>query len=225
MNPNSVKNEKESRAFRARYSIAMAMKNRMGTTSVPNITVRQICEEGGISRQTFYRYFPDKYAIINWYFDQLLEESFNRMGQGRTVYDGLCRKFEFIREERLFFTAAFQYDSQNNLREHDFEKIYAFYVNLIRTQYLALDLTGSVVRVPSVEDPENEKRFISIDGQHISEDVLALLEMYCQASVYMTVRWVLSGMSRSPESLAKLMIAALPGRLKAVFQKLHILEQ
>ena len=35
----------------------------------------------------------DKYDLINWYFDKLLVKSFEHMGQGKTVYDALVKKF------------------------------------------------------------------------------------------------------------------------------------
>ena len=37
----------------------------MKTTPVEEITVRQICEICGVTRQTFYRNFLDKYDLIN----------------------------------------------------------------------------------------------------------------------------------------------------------------
>ena len=53
------------------------------------------------------------------------------MGEGTTVYDGLVKKFEYLKEEHLFFAAAFRSDDQNSLKEHDFELILEFYSNLI----------------------------------------------------------------------------------------------
>ena len=106
-----------------KYRLAEAMKTCMKTTSVDDITIRQIVEVCGVTRQTFYRNFLDKYDLINWYFDKLLLKSFEHMGEGTTVYDGLVKKFEYLKEEHLFFAAAFRSDDQNSLKEHDFELI------------------------------------------------------------------------------------------------------
>ena len=43
-----------------KYKLAEAMKTCMKTTSVENITVKQIVETAGVSRQSFYRNFIDK---------------------------------------------------------------------------------------------------------------------------------------------------------------------
>ena len=116
---------------RTKYELADAMKRCMKTAPVEKITVKEIVEACGVTRQTFYRNFQDKYDLINWYFDKLLTKSFEHMGRGKTVYDALVKKFTYIQEEQTFFAAAFRYDEQNSLRQHDFELILEFYENLI----------------------------------------------------------------------------------------------
>ena len=137
---------------KTKYRLAAAMKECMKTTPVDAITVRQITEHCGVTRQTFYRNFLDKYDLINWYFDKLLARSFEHMGRGTTVLDSLEKKFTYIQEEKAFFAAAFRYDRQNSLREHDFKLILAFYENLIREKLEEM----------CQDSPMNEKLEISI---------------------------------------------------------------
>ena len=47
---------------KTKYKLARAMKECMKVTSVENITVKQITEKCGLTRQTFYRSFLDKYT-------------------------------------------------------------------------------------------------------------------------------------------------------------------
>ena len=110
-----------------RYRLAQSMAECMRTTPVESITIRQIVDKCGVTRQTFYRNFIDKYDLINWYFEKLLDKSFEHMGRGKTVFEGLERKFTYIRDEQVFFAAAFKYDNQNSLREHDYQLILQFY--------------------------------------------------------------------------------------------------
>ena len=180
---------------KTKYRLARAMKECMQTTPVENITVKQITENCGVTRQTFYRNFMDKFDLINWYFDKLLAKSFEHMGRGKTVYDALVKKFTYIQEEQTFFAAAFRYDEQNSLRQHDFELILQFYENLIREK------TG---KVPG-------------------ENVHYLLEMYCQSSIYMTVKWVTGGVTCTPEELASIIVDGMPEKLAEIFARLEIL--
>jgi len=180
---------------RTKYKLAASIKECMKTTPVDRITVKDIVEGSGLTRQTFYRNFKDKYDLINWYFDKLLAKSFEYMGMGKTVYDALVKKFTYIQEEHVFFAAAFKYDSQNSLRQHDFELILDFYENLIREK------TG---RIPD-------------------ETIHCILEMYCHSSIYMTVKWVLGELECAPEGLAKILVDGMPGKLSELFEKLEIL--
>ena len=116
---DSAEKKADSRQEKMKYRLAAAMKKCMERMPVEKVTVKEIVEECGTTRQTFYRHFLDKYDLINWYFDKILSESFKHMGTGETVYESLVRKFRFIEHERLFFDAAFRYDDQNSLRDHD----------------------------------------------------------------------------------------------------------
>ena len=68
-----------------KYRLAKAMEECMRTQSVEAVTVTNIAEKCGVTRQTFYRNFLDKYDLINWYFGKLLTRSFEHMGSGRTI--------------------------------------------------------------------------------------------------------------------------------------------
>lgn len=182
----TISNKSEKTKFR----LAQSMKECMKTTSVDNITVKQITEQCGLTRQTFYRNFLDKFDLINWYFDILLNKSFEHMGMGKTIYEALEKKFTYIQEEHAFFAAAFRYDSQNSLRQHDFELILSFYENLIKEK------TGKL--------PEKKIHF--------------LLEMYCQGSIYMTVQWVLGEIQITPQELASLLVEAMPNQVAKLLQ-------
>ena len=103
---------------KTKYRLAAAMKECMKTTPVDAITVRQITERCGVTRQTFYRNFLDKYDLINWYFDKLLARSFEHMGRGTTVLDSLEKKFTYIQEEKAFFAAIFRMLIHDYLADH-----------------------------------------------------------------------------------------------------------
>lgn len=178
-----------------KFALAEACKQCMQKTPIENITVKQICDQSHLSRQTFYRCFLDKYDLINWYFDHLLIESFSKMGSGKTIQEGLILKFRYIQQEYVFFRAAFSNDSQNNLQQHDFDMIFEFYQNLITNK-----------------------------GVTCSQEILDILEMYCWASIYMTVKWVMQEMPKSPEELTVTMITAMPKDLSDLFKKLKILK-
>ena len=184
-----------SRQEKTKYKLAASMKECMKSEPVDKITVKNIVEGCGVARQTFYRNFLDKYDLINWYFDKLVLESFEQIGMGHTVGESLTRKFEFILGEKVFFTEAFRSDDRNSLKEHDFELILQFYKDLLARK----------------------------DSKPLDQELQFLLEMYCQGSVYMTVKWVLGGMKDTPKEMSDKLVEAMPPKLAAVFQRLRLL--
>ena len=187
--------DERNKQEKTRYTLAASMKECMKSAPVDKITVKEIVEGCGVTRQTFYRNFLDKYDLINWYFDKLVLQSFEQIGMGHTVGESLTQKFEFIVNEKVFFTEAFRSDDRNSLKEHDFELILQFYTDLLARK----------------------------DSRALDQELHFLLEMYCQGSVYMTVKWVLGGMNDSPQDMSAKLVDAMPPKLANVFERLKLL--
>ena len=187
--------EHSSKSERTKYRLADSIKECMKTTAVDRITVQNIVDGCGMTRQTFYRNFKDKYDLINWYFDKLVLQAFAQIGTDRTVRESLEEKFQFIQKERVFFTEAFRSDDYNSLKEHDFELIMGFYTDLIMKK----------------------------TKKTLEEDIQFLLEMYCRGSVYMTVKWVLGGMKQTAAELAASLVDAMPPKLAEMFAQAGLL--
>lgn len=179
---------------RARDKLARAIKEEMEHTSLDKITVTQIVERAGVTRQTFYRNFKDKYDLVNWHFEQLAQRSFKQMGVSLTLREGLIQKFEFLKGERTFFTQAFRSNDCNSVVAYDYQCILEFYGNILRKK---------------------------LGCRELPADVAFLLQMYCSGSIRMTVDWVTGGMERPIPELVDLLIEAMPDRLYALLSDLQ----
>lgn len=178
---------------KTKYRFADSIKELMNNTPLDKITVKDIVEGCGLTRQTFYRNFQDKYDLVNWYFEKLAEKSFKKMGSELTLREGLIKKLSFIQEEHVFFSQAFQSHDHNSLIAYDYDSIFEFYENVIRKK----------------------------TGGPLSEDICFLLEMYCQGSVNMTVDWVTGGMKLPVEKIVDLLLEAMPRRLEELLVDLE----
>ena len=47
-------------------ALSQGMKSLMSEMKFEDITVADICKAGAVSRRSFYRYFQDKYALLNY---------------------------------------------------------------------------------------------------------------------------------------------------------------
>lgn len=180
---------------KTKYKLAASVKECMKNTPVDKITVKDIVEGAGVARQTFYRNFLDKYDLINWYFDRLVLACFEEIGVSHTVEESLTQKLMFIQEEKSFFMGAFRSEDHNSLKEHDFELILRFYQDLIARK----------------------------SSRPLEKDIQFLLEMYCQGSVYMTVKWIMGGMRERPDEMARKLVEAMPPKLESVFRELGLM--
>ena len=147
-----------------KYIFAQAIKDLIKVVPLDKIAVTDIVTRSGMTRQTFYRYFKDKYDLVNWYFEKLVLQSFRQMGNGCSLQEALQLKFAFINSEHSFFKEAFKSNDYNNLVNYDFNCIYEFYKGII------------------------EKNL----NHSVDDDLDFLLKMYCKGSIDMTVDWVLN---------------------------------
>lgn len=60
-------------------------------------------------------------------------------------------------------------------------------------------------------------------GRKITEHMRFLLEMYCQGSIYMTVKWVLGGLKMTSREMAALLVDAMPEPVRRLFGQLKLL--
>ena len=180
-------NENTKQRFVAALTALMAAK------PLDKITVKEIVEKSGKTRQTFYRCFQDKYDLVNWHFERLAEKSFLQMGVRLALREGLEEKFRFIKNEQVFFAAAFQSEDYNSLVAYDYECIMRFYTNIIE---------------------KKTKRPLDADTRF-------LLDMYCRGSISMTAQWARRNMDLPPEKMADLLIQALPEPLEELLSDLQ----
>ena len=173
-----------------KYRLAEAIKTLMETEPLDKITVRDIVESAHTTRQSFYRHFQDKYDLVNWYFERLAQKSFKLMGVQYTLREGLLKKFEFIRQEKTFFSQAFRSQDYISLMHYDYQCILDFYTKWIEQK----------------------------TQQPLTPQIQFLLEMYCRGSMQMTVKWVIQGAKESPETIVDLLIDAQPEKLRAMLR-------
>lgn len=176
-----------------RYVFAQSIKDLMYKQALDKITVTDIVRHSGLTRQTFYRYFKDKYDLVNWYFERLADKSFLQIGNSETLQEGLTKKFTFILNDKVFFSEAFKSKDYNNVENYDYNCILQFYTQII------------------------EKK----TGGKIPEDIQFLLEMYCHGSITMTVEWAVGGMKMAPTEMADILIDALPPKLEQYLSDLQ----
>lgn len=79
-------NTKETSADKTKYRLAEAAKKCMAASGTDAMTVTQIVQTCGVTRQTFYRNFQDKYDLILDFYTQLIRRKTGRQPEENILF-------------------------------------------------------------------------------------------------------------------------------------------
>lgn len=82
--------------------------------SVSSMSVRDICAEAKISRQTFYRHFLDKYDALSWFNQRQFEEIEAHVGKDMLWHDAAMCMLVHTYDNRRFYAIALDDDKDVN---------------------------------------------------------------------------------------------------------------
>lgn len=176
--------------------LSQALAKCLETTSVEKLSVRQITEMAGVSRQTFYKKYVDKYDLINQNFYNILEETYSKIGDEYSLRAFFMHKYSILAEHRLMLQSAMSSRDYNSLAAFTHHRSYEFY----KEKYKARGLV-------------------------ITEREDQLLDIYCYTIVYIIGKWIQARFSYTPEAMAELLIDAIPEGLTTFFTQLSSLSQ
>lgn len=104
-------------------ALANSLKQLMRSKTLDKISTDEICQKAEVSRRSFYRHFPDKYALLDWiyYQDFLINREHPKEWCIWDYYPSIC---ENLYEDREFYRHAFQLTGQNSFRQFCYEQLY-----------------------------------------------------------------------------------------------------
>ncbi len=117
-----------SQAYATKKLLGASLKALMREKPFQKITVEDILERAEVSRRTFYRHFPDKYALLGWiYNDEFCQ--YVEVRPDKTIWDyypDICRH---LYNDRAFFAKAFAFGGQNSFRDFCIGKLHPLIMN------------------------------------------------------------------------------------------------
>lgn len=172
---------------------AASLMELLSKMPLTKINVKDIVENCDLSRQTFYRYFKDKYDLINWCLKREMDQLNEELEKDPTAYLQITiRLLNMIKSQKNFYISAFKMSGQNAMVD--------FFIN-----YSAR--FGIEYFYPQVHDEKSWEK-------------LAFAFRYtAYGSVYSIINWALTGMKESPENLANLMADAMPPEVRQMYDR------
>ena len=169
---------------RTEMDILLALNRLIARMDMEKITTEKIVEEAKISRATFYRYFKDKYDVLNRNYKELLDGCLRQCGGYRELFTLLYRH---AREEWSDFHRAFSTTGVNS-----FENYISRYSRSV------------------VEQITSENR----DGQGLTSKEQLQLDVFCRGISDMYKKWTLGQYDLDADSAADALLAMMPATLR-----------
>lgn len=169
--------------------LAESLEQLLKTRKIDSITVSDISQEAGISRTTFYRYFSDKFELMNWAYTCYMDELSNKYRHIQCYYRLMLDQTRFFESRKDFFNKTIGYDGQNS---------FFFHFTMNMEEYLSRNLKLLL-----------NHELTARDGY--------IIRGYA-AGVYKIIsEWILSGCVQSPQYITELVIEMMPESLRKNF--------
>ncbi|NLJ18502.1 dihydroxyacetone kinase transcriptional activator DhaS [Globicatella sulfidifaciens] len=98
--------------------IALSLKRLMMATPFEKISIVEIMENANIRRQTFYSHFLDKYDLVEWIFQNELNEQIYDNLDYVSAENLLAQLAYFLESNQEFYEKVFEFNGQNNFQHY-----------------------------------------------------------------------------------------------------------
>lgn len=172
-------------------AIADRMKKLMEGKPLAKISVGDIVNACGITRNSFYYHFKDKYHLVNWiFYTEIIQalQGFEKEENASSwdLIETICR---FFYDNRIFYQNALSVSGQNSFIE---------YFNEVLQGWVKAEATGLYV------EDEDQDFFASF---------------FSYAFVSVVSRWLLEGARTPPDKFAQLIKKATTGMALQLIEK------
>lgn len=176
--------------FRAKWRIAQAFVQVIEDgLEFDKITVKEITEACGVSRQTFYNHFVDKFALVDWINSRINAFTVDRIGIDITWETAISKRLEIFSSRAKYFGQIFKAEEYYQYTATEAELVHEYY----------------------------ERNIQRITGRQLTEMESYLLKLYAEGSVKTTTSWLENNDDKSVSFLVDVLLHSLPDFAKRVF--------
>lgn len=168
-------------------ALAASLIKLLSQKPLDKVTVKDIIEDCGVNRQTFYYHFKDIYDLVEW---SCIEDA-SRALQGKKTYDtwqeGLQQIFEAVLENKPFILNVYRSVKREQVENYLYSLTYQLIEGVVEEQSENLMVT------------EEQKKFIA--------------DFYKYSFVGVMLDWIKRGMKEAPEEIANMVCVTMHGNV------------
>lgn len=102
------------------------------------ITIKMITDGANVIRPTFYNYFQDKYAVIEWLLDEEIFKNMETLINAEMESEALKLLLKKIEADKLYYQKLFQIIGQNSFEEMLTARICSVIMHMLKRHSLKL---------------------------------------------------------------------------------------
>lgn len=177
-------------------ALAASLKKLLEKTTLGKITVKEIVEECGVNRQTFYYHFQDISALLEWIYSTETTEAIANNKTYATWQQGFLETFRYIKQNQAWVVNSYHSLSREHLERYLYNVVYKLMIDVVNEQ---------------------------AQGMHVSEkDKTFIANFYKYAFVGLMLEWIRTGMKEQPEDIVDQLSKLITGD---ILKALHNFEQ
>jgi probable dihydroxyacetone kinase regulator len=174
-------------------ALAASLKRLMKDAPLARISVKDIVEDCGLNRQTFYYHFRDKYGLVNWIYRTEAMEGIADARDYAHWTEGIARVFSYLLENRDFYVKALGASGPGEFDRYLFEATHDLVMGVVDEVASGLDV--------------------------LEADRLFIADFYDFAFVGIAVRWIKGGMNGSPLEITERIGDIVEGSMRRALEK------
>ncbi len=164
-----------------KQKIADSFETLLTSKNFDDITVMNIVEASGISKATFYRYFKDKYDILDYGVKNSIDSFFEPYLKGNSLQTVHYDFQEYLYSKKEFFYKAMKTEGPNSFEN-----------SLI---HASVDLFYKIFELKSV---------------NVTNEITDITNLYCHGAVSYLRKWIIGGFKEPPEYVSKITYESIP---------------
>jgi Transcriptional regulator len=183
----------EITSLMTKKALASSLKKIMEQKPLGKISVREIIEDCGVNRKTFYYHFQDIYDLLKWVFEEEAIEIVKQYDLIIDYQDAIRFVLDYVEENKLICNSAFDALGRDELK-----------------RFFQKDFLSVIENI--VEQLSN--------GMNIPDDYKAfLINFYTEALASLLIDWIRNKDNRDKQKMIKYVSLTLYGSIKQILEK------
>ena len=173
--------------------LADALKKKMKTKALDKITIKEISDECGLNRQTFYYHFPDIYGLVEWMFQQDADKLIRKYNNIDVWEQGFMELLYYIKENSVICICTLNSLARDKLEHFVYTDIHQLILGI-------MDEVGSDLQLK-----DDDREFIA--------------RFYTLSLCSLVVHWIKNDMKESPEYLMEKLSFTIQGNIRSAMER------